>query len=68
LVNPTPCALGVPAIGAGLPGPYTREPGFLGYNEVLHTNYPTLSQKITSQSQKGTNAVKGLEEIREEEL
>jgi len=68
LLNPTPCALGVPATGAGLPGPYTREAGFLGYNEVHHTNYPTLSQKITSQSQEVKKAVKGPEEIREEDL
>jgi len=66
LLNPTPCALGVPAIGPGLPGPYTGEAGFLGYNEVHHTNYPTLSQKITSQPQEVTNTAKGLEEMTEE--
>jgi chitinase len=26
--------LGAPAIGAGNPGPYTRQSGYLGYNEV----------------------------------
>jgi Glycosyl hydrolases family 18. len=41
------CALGAPANGAGHAGPYTREAGFLGYNEVHPTNYQTLSQKIT---------------------
>jgi chitinase len=46
LRDPTPCAFGVAAIGAGQPGPYTGEAGFLGYNEVHHTNYPTLSQKL----------------------
>jgi hypothetical protein len=68
LRNPSPCALGVAAIGAGQPGPYTSEAGTLGYNEVHHTNYLTLSQKITSQSQEVTKTVKGLEEIREQEL
>ena len=67
LHNPTPCAFGVPATGAGLPGPYTREAGAFGYNEVHQTNYPTLSQKITSQSQEVTKTVKELEEMREEE-
>jgi len=46
LLNPTPCAFRVPAIGPGLPGPFTQEAGFLGYNEVHHTNYLTLSQKL----------------------
>lgn len=28
------CVIGAPATGAGLAGPYTREAGTLGYNEV----------------------------------
>jgi hypothetical protein len=68
LRNPPQCALGAPANGPGQPGPYTREAGVLGYNEVHHTNYWTFSQKSTSQSQKGTKRVKCLEEMREQEL
>ena len=68
LRNPNPCAIGVPATGAGLPGPYTREAGYLGYNEVHQTNYPTLSQKITRQSQEVIETAKDLEEMRQEEL
>jgi hypothetical protein len=63
-----PCALGIRINGPGEPGPYTREAGALGYNEVYQTNYPTLSQKITSQSQEVTKIVKGLEKMGEEKL
>jgi len=68
LRNPTPCAFRVAATGAGQPGPYTREAGALGYNEVHHTNYLTLSQKIKGQSQKRTKTVQWLEEMTEQEL
>jgi len=34
LRDPTACAFRVAATGAGQPGPYTREAGALGYNEV----------------------------------
>ena len=65
---PSQCAFGAPATGEGQAGPYTRQAGALGYNEVHHTDYPTLSRRITSQSQKGTKTVKCLEERREQEL
>ena len=64
---PPQCAFEVPANGPGQAGPYTREAGALGYNEVHHTNYPTISQKITSLSQKGTITA-CLEEMRQQEL
>ncbi|KAF2899378.1 hypothetical protein ILUMI_06797 [Ignelater luminosus] len=34
LADPNNAAIGAPAIGAGLPGPYTSEAGMLGYNEI----------------------------------
>jgi chitinase len=34
----TQCAFGAPSTGPGVAGPYTREAGALGYNEVHHTN------------------------------
>jgi chitinase len=46
LRNPTPCALGVAATGTGLPGPYTREAGALGYNEVHDTNTQTTQHSV----------------------
>ncbi|KAJ9581749.1 hypothetical protein L9F63_003818, partial [Diploptera punctata] len=33
-MSSTTCAIGVAAAGAGSAGPYTRESGFLGYNEI----------------------------------
>jgi hypothetical protein len=65
---PPQCAFGAPVNDAGQAGPYTQEEGFLGYNEVHHTNYVSLSQKITIQSQEVTKPVKGLEEMRQQEL
>jgi hypothetical protein len=54
--------------GPGQAGPYARDAGALGYNEVYQINYPTLSQKITSQSQEVTKTIKGLEKMGEEEF
>jgi len=59
LENASNNGVGAPAKGAGKPGPYTREAGYLGYNEVqqflyymfysfLHTNINTSVHYILS--------------------
>jgi hypothetical protein len=49
LSSASQCTIGASSTGAGNAGPYTRQAGSLGYNEVCHTNYFAHSYEITNE-------------------
>ncbi|XP_059487163.1 acidic mammalian chitinase-like [Neocloeon triangulifer] len=59
LSNPNSPGLGAQAYGPGLPGPYSQESGFLGYNEICELQWPGLWSINWAAQQKVPFAFKG---------
>ncbi|XP_011310399.1 acidic mammalian chitinase [Fopius arisanus] len=59
LTNPSDNAVGASARGAGAAGPYTREPGMLGYNEICEMQSQGNWNIVFDEERRVPYAVKG---------
>jgi chitinase len=59
LQNANNNGIGAPAKGAGKPGPYTKEGGYLGYNEICEARTAGQLQQQWNAEQKTAYAFKG---------